>query len=227
MADDAPRPGYIPADNHRIRVVGSLSAIFTAVAGEMAAPAHNAIIAPRRLDGDFNGLAQALAAQYARGPSYDYLALSQAQISQPLPDETAAIHAARMQVAGDMAAIVDAHDSVFDDLARLTMKLRVINAYRPGSVDGFHMDGCNRICCAYNAPATEGLRNEDASTRRSGNYFTAKPGTRPFSFRPGDIWFQRGGTDWEKQDYFIHRGPPSSGVTPRLLLVADLTRMPS
>lgn len=227
MADDAPRPAYIPADNHRIRVVDGLGAVFAAAAAEMPAPTHNVIIAPRRLLGDFNALAQALALRYAPGPTYEYLSLSQRQVDQALPDESASLRGARLRIAADMQAIEQAHDDIFADDVRLSMKLRVINAYRAGGVGGFHMDGCDRICCAYNAPATEGLRNEDARVDGHSNYFVARADARPFSFRPGDFWFQRGGKDWRTQDYFIHRGPSSDGNAPRLLLVADLTRMPS
>jgi hypothetical protein len=220
-------PTAVPEDYARIKRVESLTQLFAAAATVRATQGrdHNAVLLPRRLSGDFNALAQALRAMDAdyEGKRYremDYDALA---ATGPLAD--AGAEEARQHILADMRMTRAYQRGTFWFGRRLATGLRVITNYNLAAIEGFHKDGRPRLCCCYNAPATEGIRDQDAVALQGplrGNVYGIKEGARPFAFAPGDLWYQFGGGSPKKRPYFIHRGPSSAGAAPRLMMIADL-----
>lgn len=220
------RPHYIPADYNRIQVVGSLSALFDAAAqiGADRGRVHNVALWPRHLSGDFNGLAQALAAKELAGGRERYFNATRDYLAR-LQTGDAAMDEARRHIVADIEAVKEFQRSRFWFGKRLAADVRVIERYNLDAIEGFHKDGRPRFCCGYTAPVTEGLRDDDAVPVEGplrGNVYAARPGAVPFTFAPGDMWYHYGGGNAQNEPYFIHRGPAARNGVPRLLLIADL-----
>ncbi len=217
------RPDYIPADYKRITVVKSLSGLFRASFNAE----KNCFLYPRRLKGDFNALAAALAGtvqeKCSRGRE-TFFAYELEDIAANL-DNPGAVSAIET-VLEDLKAI----DSAFPRMLNSTLRLVWEKGYDSKStIDQFHADGTyypmGRICCSYTDPVTEFIRNEDAVPVRP-RYYEARDGARIYSFQPGDIWRMTGMDNSKRHkdeglSYFIHRAPPvKPGDSLRLLLVA-------
>ncbi len=124
----------------------------------------------------------------------------------------------------------------------------------PTDVHSFHVDSApvatDTFLCCYTAPASEGLRNDEAQRRvddpttraqlleRFGGtdgpefvahlsehcfdlHYTPLPGARPFSFGVGNLWRIAVQYPGSPVRACIHRAPPSlPGQLPRLLLIS-------
>ena len=204
------RPDYIPADYHRIKIVGSLTELFNTEFGEA-----NCILFPRSLTGDFNALAREMA---------------KIGVSKFLKRENAmpaALAAEEAQVKSDIEAVKSAFHR---PLLGTRWQLRLERKYKltaQHSVLNFHIDGTSkpdlgRVLCNYTAPVTEWIRNEDAEPDKVRGYFKAHEGAPVYQLGVGDIWRQSCRS--RKMDGFIHRTPDAvrdrtKSDPPRLLLV--------
>lgn len=220
------RPSYIPADYNRVLVVDSLSALFEAATqiGADRGRTHNVALWPRRLTGDFNGLARVVAERSLTGSGERYFSADRNYLGL-LRSGNPAMDEARDHMIADLDAVKAYQRKRFWFGGRLAADVRVIERYNLEAIEGFHKDGRPRFCCGYTAPVTEGLRDEDAvpvAGPLRGNVYTAKPGAQPFTFAPGDMWYHYGGGDAQRAPSFIHRGPACAPGTPRLLMIADL-----
>jgi hypothetical protein len=197
------RPDYIP-ESETIKIAGSLTELFNTQFN----PA-NCIVWPRRLSGDFNGLARALwkdhvPEQQRQGHWTPFGRFCLTGLEDILPRlEDAGRREALETVIHDMKAVAAA--------GAAAPTLRVIGWTGYGSssgVEGFHTDGtCHetygRVLCCYNDPVTEN-----------------KIGDELFRFRPGDIWRQAGRGNPQKVKPLSHRAPvPGPDGPPRLLMV--------
>lgn len=217
---------YIPKDYNRILVVGSLADFFNT----QFTPAVNCILHPRRLSGDFNALAQAIARDAWKmdsRESYDFTLPHFEAATKKLRRANDGAGAAAKIVLADMKTMMKRHH-------RKDISLRFIKekAYAAASTDvkNFHADNVDyplgRILCAYNDPVTEFIRNEDAVKLERGEY-SAREGAPVYGFASGDLWRQTGRqSQYDPESYkglepFIHRAPRwRAGNAPRLLLVA-------
>lgn len=226
-------PNYIPANYKRIKVVGSLSELFNEQFG--GPDGVNAVLLPRALSHDFNALAHHLAqTEYIKnfqpnryeGSLYPYF-------NDPR------LRACKKYMKPDMAAAVDAILQDMDDACgkRMRPELRIVgdSQYRTGAFDVWHHDDVasfdsmmGRFMCCYNAPVTEGVRNEDAlpvdykNALAPVNHYSLREGAETFSFQPGDLWRQLSTPNLKHvAPPYIHRAPErKAGDAPRLLLVA-------
>lgn len=125
-----------------------------------------------------------------------------------------------------------AAETVLQDMEELRARfnykaeLRYGGGYGPKGLPArFHADGMNVICAAYGDRNTQYLGQGDAVFAKhvgTAAFYEMREGARIHSFRAGDIWIQKGGTD-PAEDLFVHRGPPADPdpkAPPRLLLVA-------
>lgn len=218
---------YLPEDNHRIQVVGSLSEFFNASAQAVQDEnfcGKNLIVFPRKLPGDFNGLARHLAREFRVSSDFSTLSihdLNRLQEKGGLTPETGEALACIRRDAEDIINTlwISSRRSVGN-----YTDLRIIRRYEntASSVRWFHKDGVSRICCCYNDPVTQGGRNEDF-TYSEGRYHPTSINVKLFSARAGDLTCHFGGTGTgDDKPYYIHRGPDSYWSRPRLMLVADL-----
>jgi hypothetical protein len=210
------KPDYIPQDYKRIKVVDSLTELFNEQFG--GADEVNAVLMPRRVSENFQALAGILG---------DRLGIKPDIKAQRSLDREGARNQIKHLDHWERKSL----QRILYDMDQLSERdvqplLRVVSpagydfkiAYR------LHEDrekpGENgRIMCCYMEPTTEWLRNEDA-VRKGGQIYEAKPVTKFFSFRVGDIWKQA--DCGQKVEPFIHRAIRSEpGSCPRLLLVAD------
>ena len=212
------KPDYIPADYKRIKVVGSLSELFSEQFG--GKDEVNCILYPRKLTGDFNALARGLE-NYVVPNGNDrhdfYTPDSFRHAAKECFLNPVAIEAA-MRICADMEEISALSPS------RL-LCLRYVKEYTP-SVYEFHNDGSgifknrewDRLLCSYNVAATEWIKNENwqESTK------TAVSDACIFTFHPGDMFQQAMRKNKKSVPPFIHRAPlvPPDGPA-RLVLVVD------
>lgn len=225
------RPDYIPAGYKRIKVVGSLTELFNEQFG--GPDGVNCVLLCRRLSGDFNALASWLA-----GTNYMREFTLSESAGYPYFD-AARLYAARNNMAPAMA---EALDTILQDMdaaskQRMRAELRVVlPEHKTGGVDVWHHDivgsynnMMGRFMSCYNAPVTEGARNEDALLLDSGtafgptNHYSLRENAAFFCFSPGDLWRQLS-TPYLQQvaPPYIHRAPAlKPGDMPRLLLVAS------
>lgn len=220
-------PTAIPSDYARIKRVDNLEALFNTAARIRATNGrdHNAVVLTRRLLGDFNALAVGLRAMDKDYESKRYLELDYDALAAIKPFDDAGVEQARQHILSDMRVAQAYQRRTFWFGRVLQTKLRVITNYNLDAIEGFHKDGRPRLCCCYNTPTTEGIRDEDAVDLQGplrGNVYGVREGAVPFAFTPGELWYQYGGGSPKKQPYFIHRGPPSAGTAPRLMMLADL-----
>ena len=198
------RPDYIPADYKRIKVVSSLSELFNTSFG--GRDEVNAALLPRQITGDFNALAQRL------GKKYSAYSLEDLEKMKNLPDaENQAVQA----ICNDMREL--------QSQGMMTI-LNVVNreGYRMKEIHDFHADRearreFGRICCGYNDPVTEAVRNEDAILVDD-IFYQMSERAEILQFRSGDIWKHCTANDCGIPPY-IHRAPASDRT--RLFLVAD------
>lgn len=215
---------YIPDGYQAIRVVGTYDGLFSAHFNRCV----NAVLLPRRIDGDFDGLAKELYGRFSEGRVTGGVGrvfflddLQNPSARNPLPfSALEAFYATGSRYSGLL-------QMVFEDVALvrkngLKPQLRVVKRYaQEEDTESFHCDSVkDRVLTCYNAPVTQWVRNEDVESldRESGEVLT-KEGSPVFSFRPGDIWRQAGFSSTQEAPPFIHRAVRSE--TPRLLLVAD------
>lgn len=214
---------YASREMSRRRIVTSFDALLKPFTNGV-----NAMCFERKLDGEFERIAESLASR--------------------AEDGILEVDASMLLGADERAVKV-----LLDDIAWLTAlgrepQLNVITRYPRDerglaiSVDvhSFHVDRApieaDTFLCTYAGACSEGLDNDDAerllddpaiaATIREdvteGSYdlhFRAKPGAVPYSFGVGNLW--RVAVDWPGSAVLpcIHRAPPHDG-RPRLLLIA-------
>ncbi len=217
------KPDYLPQDYNLIKTVDSLSELFNA----RFEPETNVILLPRKLTGDFNKAAAILNETLDAPHNKDgFVGLSFEEAQNVF---AATAFAAEEQLAADQ---------ILSDMRALKEQgidavLRVI---APDLTEGYsdarryHIDGSSkqeaefgRLLCAYTAPVTQGVRNDENHPREDASYYTLNlsEDIHPFAFAVGDMWrLAASDTALEARGVlpFIHAGPVSD--KPRLLLVA-------
>ena len=236
-------PDYIPPPGHPcIKVVRS----FAELVATPFAHGVNALCWPRTLPGDFAEIITALGTENEEPiVNLDDTRLNALTLS-------AAGRAARDVLLGDLQ-LLDTHG--------LAPVLNCIHAYPrdesatavPTDVYSFHADSAPveaaTWLCTYYGPASEGLRNEDASRRvdapatraallqeyggqddadfreylRDNCYdlhYAPAPGAQPYSFGLGHLW--RIAIDWPGSPVppCVHRAPATRPGESRLLLIS-------
>lgn len=225
------KPDYIPPGYRRIRIVGGLSELFNTRFG--GKDEVNCVLYPRPLAADFNALAQHLSeTSYIRdfsavhGAAYPYF-------------DSARLRHFRHSMKPDAAAaaniILEDLDTAAGQLMRAELRLIRPDEY-PAVLEQWHHDVVSsfnsmagRLMCCYNAPVTEGARNEDAipvtydSPMEPANHYALRDDAEIFRFPAGAMWRQLA-TPYLKDvaPPYIHRAPGMQpDGTPRLLLVAS------
>lgn len=218
------KPGYIPQDYTRIKVVESLDALFDAPFEADV----NCILYPRRITGAFNDLARYL---YDRRRNMSAREILQgAYVPEALQQEKALMLEDIERISANLTRN-GAH-------ADAQIRAETLAKWEKGKVPfSLHFDGCSnpkmgRVLCCYNDPVTEWARNEDIiheDDEANRWKFRLKAGAPVYQFQPGDIWrlksFHRGFKERDPADAgcFAHRTPAPTAETldkPRLLLVA-------
>ncbi len=224
----------------RIRTVASFDELLDTPLTEPV----NAVCWQRQLDGDFAEVVRLLAAR-------DGVTTIDEDLLRALP----------LGKAGQLAAA-----TLIADLAQLRARghepvLECIRGYPrdddsplPTDVYSFHVDSAtvptDTILCSYTAPASEGLRNDEAQRQIDvpavrarllahfggrddaefvayvrANFFdlhyAARAGTRPFSFGVGNLWRLAVAHPLAAVVPCIHRAPSTApAALPRLLLIS-------
>lgn len=233
--------------SNRIQVVSSLSELFNA----RFDPAH-AIMYPRKLSQDFNALAHKLA-EIMQMHDFDsharFMAVDNGGEYPNLKEIAKDLDGPEAQA---LAVIIADMDRIFCHTGRphpgrlFLPELRLIGpgGYRTDPVELFHTDAgaaddilFGRMCCCYNAPTTEYIRNEDAVQADAqllakakskvpegyeSCFYDVRPGAEIVSVEPGTLWRQTFDETIPGLEPFIHRGLP--GEPYRLFLTTQLSR---
>lgn len=217
---------YIPAGYEGIKVVGDLCALLQTDFGPFA----NVILYPRRLRGDFDALADRMAAHFGLEQEEIFIKYADKRKLEEFRDDLdeGPVRAALEIVLTDME---------FFHHSGARPHVRILKTYtEDATTHDFHVDGMmqnfDRFMTCYNNPVTEYVRNDDV-LRVQGHKAICKEGAPVFAFRPGDIWKQRvrnktGGIfaklirrvlQSDRRRAFVHRAAKSE--RPRLILVGD------
>lgn len=231
--------------SNRVQVVGSLKDLFNA----RFDPAH-AIMYPRKLTQDFNALAHKLA-EITQMHDFDshhrFMAVDSDGEFPNLKEIAKDLDGPEAQA---LAVIIADMDRIFCHTGRphpdtlFLPELRLIGpgGYRTDPVELFHTDAGSaddvlfgRMCCCYNAPTTEYIRNEDSvkadaqllSQAKSpvpegyeSFFYDVRPGAEILSVEPGTLWRQTFDDTIPGLEPFIHRGLP--GEPYRLFLTTQV-----
>lgn len=219
---------YIPDDYDRIKIVPDVCSLLTEGFDSKA----NVIVYPRRVSGNFDILAQALAEHFKLGRDELFIKYKDKQ---------------RLLDAVDVLEDEDLRDSLklllsdmeFFHAAGARTHVRILKSYSEHSgTHDFHVDGLNqnfdRLMTCYNDPVTQYVRNEDVISV-DGHKAVVRAGAPVYGFKPGDIWKQRvrnkkaegllGALKEKIEDKakraFVHRAQRS--LHPRLMLVGDMS----
>lgn len=180
----------------------------------------NCVFFPRRLRGDFNGVARYLA--------------DVCDLARPAADGESAIQlgyaAAEKLLSPLKGRKAQAAAQILQDLktcenAGAFALLRIVVGYSRND-RALHGDTSidpaseGRVLSCYNDPVTQGARNNDCIKVENGLY-RLKDSAKFFSFKKGDIW-RHAIEGLEYAEPFIHRGQnPKRKAPPRLLLIAE------
>lgn len=222
---------YIPADYEGIKVVGDLCALLQTDFGHFA----NVILYPRRLKGDFEGLADVMAEHFQLTDSEIFIKYAD---RQKLIDFRETLSDKKLLAALDVVLT----DMEFFHHSGARPHIRILKTYTEDeTTHEFHVDGVmqdfDRFMTCYNDPVTEFMRNDDV-LKVEGHKVICKPDAPIYAFRPGDIWRQRVRNKnvsalgkWlkkllqtDRRRAFVHRALRSD--RPRLMLVGDLRLEP-
>ncbi|PCI99720.1 MAG: hypothetical protein COB14_05915 [Alphaproteobacteria bacterium] len=217
---------YIPEGYERIKVVGDLCAFLEAD----FAPVANIVLLQRRLNGDFDALAEKMAAYFDLGEDEIFIKYSERDKIE-----------AFQETLGDpaLARCVDVilQDMEFFYSARVKIHMRLLTGYTQDvRTHDFHVDGLeqdfDRFMTCYNDPVTQFIRNDDVIDV-SGHDVVYRDDAPIYQFCAGDVWksrvrnkpksradmvFERIMKVKEKRA-FVHRAQIST--TPRLMVVGD------
>ena len=226
------KPDYIPADYKRIKVVSSLSELFSEQFG--GPDDVNCILYPRSLclefnekanQADFIGLSKALmAGESEDDPIFPRMRLL---FLQTLSATNGVIYNAIKILRDDM--------KILKDHGYKCISLRSRSKNAGSAIEKFHYDGNDfsaeqakrgRIICCYAGPVTEVVSNEDARMprlTRPGEAIIPRNNDQIFSFKLYDVWRQNVRSRFHDDiaSPFIHRAPKIEAGMVRLLLVAD------
>lgn len=199
-------------------------------------PRQNVVLMRRKLEGDFNGLAQAMW-ELGDDSSASFVTLNSLNgVRCTKREATSAFQEKSKGFSDDMLRAVHI---VQDDINTLIKSgyqcaLRLENRNDdPSRVFRIHLDGPlrelttattvlkSRILTNYTEPTTQGWSTEDVNIIREGHILRAEPlkGVKSFRMRVGDVWKHALCGDYPEIPPFAHAGETSS--KPRLLLVAD------
>ena len=205
------KPDYIPQDYDRIEVVESLSDVFKTALDNN----HDAVMTPRRLQGDFNRLVDLLLENKQDIlVSYTRQQFAEATLYTHSDDQldTAIGHIMR--------------DMIDMESQGYKPRLRVLRNYDPASpVTYFHndpspgYDHAERVLCCYTGPVTEWVRAQDVQKVEYNGVCVTREDAQVFEFKNGDVWKQGFWNERKPHPCFAHRAPSNPQKAPRLLLV--------
>ena len=217
---------YIPVDYNGIKVVGDLCALLAEDFGSNA----NVILCPRRLNGDFDALAQKMAEHFDLQEEEIFIKFTDIQ---KLEDFRETLKADELLAALDVVLT----DMEFFHHSGARPHIRVLKNYTEDkTTHDFHVDGIkqnfDRYMTCYNTPVTQFVRNCDVVGVDGHKAFT-RDGAPVYEFRVGDVWKQRvrnktvsglgkfvkNVMQVDRRRAFVHRAQKST--KPRLMLVGD------
>lgn len=197
------------------------------------APA-NVIELPRKINGDFSGLARKIAHVMNIPPdaSVEFGRNSFSSIFRKLQNLglTAEETLAAQQISRDLGELQSRVPSMH-------LRINRGDAYAKhdsGAAFRFHVDGSARILCNYNEPTAQWLHIgdeiPDAEMMKNwgyAEYFEARPNAGIYALKPGNIYHFLGLMNTTDTPPFVHRGMASGpDDPPRLLLVGEYDESP-
>lgn len=207
-------------DYDGVKVIDSMGGLLTAEFN-LHSPI-NAFVLPRKLEGDFDGLAVKLA-NLRRSKSGHIN--NQTEYRPKMFLES--VRQLRMTDSEIVAAA-----QIYKDIIAVSQNLKPrllleTPEYKPNSHKwhhdsslGFSANIPSRVLCSYNAASTQFLENTDASHYKH-NFYMQREGTEVKQFGYGEISKHIVAEEQDAQNWFIHRRPDTSKITtPRLLLAA-------
>lgn len=222
----------VPIDYECATVVASLTELSNAQFCD-----KGAIILPRRLDGDFNGLAQRMSRDVYEGKLRGELQSTWQRNVGIAPSwlgiETVRKYAAQTEMFGQELSTILADMDYLESLGRTPLLKVYSYDYDDDTVDRPHADPYtpnyetgehygDRYITVYNSKVTRHARNEDAEPVASLDHirtFRLKPGAPVGTFHNGDIWRQACGEN-TKVKPFIHWSATEMDDGPKLILTA-------
>lgn len=218
---------YIPEAYDRIKVVDDIYSFLH----EDFEPKANLVLYPRRIQGDFDALAQHMAHHFALEEEEIFIKYKDRSkiddFRKTLGDQ---------KLARCVGLILD--DMEFFHHYGARPHFRILKTYKAdATTHDFHVDGLlrnfDRIMTCYNEPVTQFIRNHDVLSV-SGHKVKHKPDAPIFEFKVGDIWKSRVRnkprgifkdiirrfSSEDRARAFVHRAQKS--VHPRIMMVADM-----
>ncbi|MGH1403539.1 MAG: hypothetical protein ACRBDL_04795 [Alphaproteobacteria bacterium] len=218
---------YIPEGYDRIKVVDDLCAFLN----EDFAPRANVVLYPRRLGGDFDVLAQAMAEYFDLDEQEIFIKYSEREL---LLEFRETLDAQNLQAGVDIIL----SDMEFFYSAGARTHMRLLRQYTEHKdTYAFHVDGLeqdfDRYMTCYNDPVTQFVKNDDV-LKILGHDAVCRSDAEVFQFHKGDIWKARvrnkpsnSVDDFidkvikkKERRAFVHRAQLSDN--PRLMVVGDL-----
>lgn len=218
---------YIPEGYDRIKVVDDLFSFFKAD----FAPKANVVLYPRRLAGDFDALAERMAAFFNLQDEEIFIKYSEREKLEEFKEKLScdALNSTLEIILNDMECLYS---------ARVKTHFRLLKNYKIHSdTYDFHIDGLeqdfDRFMICYNNPVTQFVKNEDV-IKISGHDAVCREGAEVYSFQVGDMWKSRvrnkpknKADDFietvllkeKEKRAFVHRAQYSE--KPRLMVVGD------
>lgn len=222
----------VPIDYQCATVVSSLTELSNAQFSE-----KSAIVLPRRLDGDFNGLAVRMSRDVAQGNLKGELQANWQKSVGIAPSwlgiEAVRRYASQTEMFGRELDAILSDMEYLEGLGRTPLLKVYTYDYDDYTVDRPHADPYtpnyetgehygDRYVAVYNSKVTRHTRNEDVEAMPSLDEiktYRLKPGAQVGTFHNGDIWRQACGQN-EKVKPFIHWSATEMDDGPKLILTA-------
>ncbi|MCB1590885.1 MAG: hypothetical protein KDI90_00400 [Alphaproteobacteria bacterium] len=220
----------VPINYHCATVVASLSDL-----SSRAFQGKSAVIMPRRLDGDFDGLAVSMNRDIYQGNLRGELQSTWQRSVGIAPSwlgiEAVRRYATQTELFGQELSTILADMEFIESLGRTPLLKVYTYDYDDETVDRPHVDPytpnyetgeryTDRFITVYNSKVTRHVSHEDVeplASLDSTKTFRLKPGARVGTFHNGDIWRQACG-DGGGVKPFIHWSATEYGDEPKLIL---------
>ncbi len=216
---------YIPEGYDRIKLVNDPYAF---LATDFA-PTANVVLYQRSIEGNFDTLAQKMAAHFELENEEIFIKYSEAE---KIRDFQKTLNETEASLVDKILA-----DMEFLYSSRIKTHMRILTHYTedPRTHD-FHVDGASqnfdRYMTCYNNPVTQFVKNEDVMLVRGHDAYV-KPDAKIYEFKPGDLWKTRVRNKpkghirtvierllrIKEKRAFVHRAQVSN--FPRLIVVGD------
>lgn len=217
---------YIPEDYDRLKVVRDLYAFLH----DDFSPRANVVLYPRKIQGDFDVLAELMAKHFKLNQQEIFIKYSEIDRINEFKSTLEDNH------------LINCVDCILNDMefffhSGARPHFRILKTYKmDATTHDFHVDGLlrdfDRIMTCYNAPVTQYIKNSDVLWV-GGHKVHYKPNAKIYEFKVGDIWksrvrnkprgllrdFWRKFSSEDRLRAFVHRAQKSE--KPRIMTVAD------